>query len=116
MNQPKDLRRRTALALFAALGLGLAIFAFYFPVYRLKHYSLPLGFDASWYIWRARYTSALGIGALDTAVRPGHAILASILGALTGRSQIELAVVVPLGLVSVFALSVGALVRVALWG
>ena len=43
--------------------------------------------------------------------RPGHALLSSVLGSVTGLTQLRLAVVFPLLLVSVFALALGAFVR-----
>jgi hypothetical protein len=69
---------------------------------------MPVGFDAPWYVWRARFVGAEGLGPLGTSVRPGHALLAAVLSSLTGLSQLELAVIVPLVLVSVFALAAGA--------
>jgi hypothetical protein len=98
----------------AAFGLGLGIFALYFLVYRTRHFGVPVGFDTSWYVWRARFVAENGVGPLGTAVRPGHALLASILGSVTGRSQLELAVVLPLVLVSTFALALGAFTSVGL--
>ncbi|HYT80305.1 MAG TPA: hypothetical protein VEQ37_13855 [Actinomycetota bacterium] len=102
--------RRTgaAFAFLAAAGLAEVLFLFYFLAYRARRYPMPVGFDASWYVWRARFVGAEGLGALGTSVRPGHALLASILSGLTGLSQLRLAVILPLVLVSVFALAVGA--------
>jgi hypothetical protein len=101
--------RSPSLALpIAAFVLGAAIFAFYFLVYRIRLFPVPVGFDTSWYVWRARYVGEHGLGPLDTAVRPGHALLSSVLGSVTGRSQLELAAILPLVLVSVFALALGA--------
>jgi hypothetical protein len=90
-----------------ALGVGVAIVEFYFLVYPRHGYRLPLGFDSSWYVWRARYVGSQGIGPLGTSARAGHAILSAVLGSVTGRAQLELAVLVPLVLVAVFALAVG---------
>src|SRR5205823_12233091 len=98
----------------AAFVLGAAIFAFYLLVYRIRLFPVPVGFDTSWYVWRARYVGEHGLGPLDTAVRPGHALLSSVLGSVTGRSQLELASLLPLVLVSAFALAVGALVSMGL--
>src|SRR6266498_890830 len=95
-------------AFVAAAGLAVVLFLFYFLAYRARRYPMPVGFDASWYVWRARFVGAEGLGALGTSVRPGHALLASILSGLTGLSQLRLAVILPLVLVSVFALAVGA--------
>jgi hypothetical protein len=91
-----------------AVGLVLGLFVFYFGIYRARGYRLPVGFDAPWYIWRARYVGARGLGPLDTDVRPGHSLLASIIGRVTGLSQVELGVLLPLVLVGVFALALGA--------
>jgi hypothetical protein len=106
--------RALAWAVAATVGLGLSLFLFYFPVYRLNGFDSPVGFDAPWYVWRGEFVASEGIGPLGTAIRPGHAVLTALMGALTGRSQLQLAVVLPLVLVSVFALSVGALCRRAL--
>jgi hypothetical protein len=99
-----------------AVILGAAVFVFYFLVYRVRHFAAPVGFDTSWYVWRAEYASGQGIGALDTAVRPGHALLSSVLGSVSGLSQLELGAVLPLVLVSVFALAVGAFARTVAGG
>ena len=96
------------LPILVALGLGVVIAESYFLVYPRHGYRLPLGFDSSWYVWRARYVASQGIGPLGTSARPGHALLSAILGSVTGRSQLELAVVFPLVLVSVFALALAA--------
>jgi hypothetical protein len=101
-------RRKEAPTFFVAASLSIALFLFYFLAYRARGYAMPVGFDAPWYVWRARFLGAEGLGPLGTSVRPGHAILASILSALTGLSQLRMAVVLPLVLVSVFALAVGA--------
>jgi hypothetical protein len=97
-----------------ALIVGIAVFAFYLPVYRVGGYQLPVGFDASWYVWRAQFVAARGIGPLGTSSRPGHAILSALLEAVTGRTQLQLAVLLPLVLAAVFALAVGAFARSAL--
>jgi hypothetical protein len=91
-----------------ALGLGVAIVEAYFLVYPRHGYHLPLGFDSSWYVWRARYVGAEGIGPLGTAGRPGHALLSAVLGSVTRLSQLELAVVLPLVLIGVFALALAS--------
>jgi hypothetical protein len=112
-------QRTARAAILSALGvftLGLALVALYLPAYATRHLTMPLGFDASWYVWRAQYVAARGIGSLGTAVRPGHALVASILAALTDRSQLELAVVFPIVLVSVFALALGAFARTCFGG
>ena len=101
-------RRPSVFAFVAAAGSAVVLFLFYFLAYRARRYPMPVGFDASWYVWRARFVGAEGLGALGTSVRPGHALLASILSGLTGVSQLRLAVILPLVLVSVFALAVGA--------
>src|SRR5439155_1618785 len=70
--EPRRSVRMAAPALGLGLGLGLAIFAFYFLVYRARHYPLPVGFDAPWYLWRAE-TVAAAAAALARRVegRPG---------------------------------------------
>src|SRR2546429_2624497 len=64
----------------AAFVLGAAIFAFYFLVYRIRLFPVPVGFDTSWYVWRARDLGGDGLGPPDTAVRPGHALASSVPG------------------------------------
>jgi hypothetical protein len=102
---------RTSLV---ALGLSLAIFLLYFAAYPIRHLQLPMGFDPPYYVWRAQYLASQGIGSGATAARPGHTILSVILSSLTGRSQLELAVVLTLLMVSLLALAVGAFCRSAL--
>ena len=91
----------------AAASLGAAVFAFYFGAYRVRRFQMPVGFDTSWYIWRANFVGELGLGPLGTSSRPGHALLSSLIASVTGLSQLQLAVVLPLVLVAVFALSMG---------
>ncbi|HEX9312453.1 MAG TPA: hypothetical protein VGA30_06460 [Actinomycetota bacterium] len=107
---------RTGRTAALGLGLGWAIFAFYFLVYRARHYSLPVGFDAPWYVWRAETVAATGLTQAGTAVRPGHPLLSAVLGAMTGRSQLGLQVMLSLVLVAVLALAVGAFFRAAFGG
>ncbi len=92
--------------LVAAAGVGA--YLFYAPAYVLHHYPEPLGFDTSWYIWHARFAAARGIGPLDTASRPGTSLLEAVTGSVTRQSQPILSVVVPIVLVAVFALAMGA--------
>jgi hypothetical protein len=94
----------------AAGGLFLAIFLLYFLVYRVRHFALPLGWDTPWYVWRADFVASEGLGALDTASRPGHALLSAVLMSITGLSALELQVVLPYVLVGAFALAIGAIV------
>ena len=98
-----------ARAVVTAGILGLAEFAAFFQVYRHRHVRLPIGYDAAWYVWRAAFVGHRGLGPVGTSVRPGSALLSALLGGLTGRSSFELQVLVPLVLVGVFGLAVGAL-------
>jgi hypothetical protein len=101
-------RRALGFVLLVTAALAIGIFGFYFLVYRVRHYTVPVGFDASWYVWRANFVADQGIGPLGTAIRPGHALLSATLGSVTGLSQLQLAVILPLLIVSLFALAVGA--------
>jgi hypothetical protein len=94
----------------ACAVLALAVAGAYLGIYRAKGFRLPIGFDAPWYIWRASYLSAHGMGRLGTSIRPGSAVLASVLGALTGRSQFTIAVLIGPVLAGMFAIAMGALV------
>jgi hypothetical protein len=87
-------------------------FLLYFLVYRVRHFSLPLGWDTPWYVWRADYVGHVGIGPLDTASRPGHALLSAILSSLTGLSALRMEVVLPFVLIGMLALVVGAVAAV----
>src|SRR6266498_1649658 len=99
------------VALLLGLGLSMAIFVLYFAAYRLRHLTLPVGFDPPWYVWRAEHLTALGVGTGDLAARPGYPVLSAILGSLTGLSQLQTTVVLSLLLVSLLALAVGAFAR-----
>jgi hypothetical protein len=101
-------------ASLVALGLGSAIFIFYFAAYPIRHEALPVGFDPPWYIWRARFVASQGVGPVQTSARPGHAILSAMLGPLTGLSQFELAVILSIVLVVTLALAIAALCRTGL--
>jgi hypothetical protein len=112
-------RRRSGALVDAAL-IGVAFvgaFLLYFMIYRVRHFELPLGFDAPWYVWRTDFVSSLGIGPLDTTARPGTALLSATLHSLTGLSGLELEVVLPFVLVALFAVTVATAVWEGLaWG
>jgi hypothetical protein len=101
--------------IWAAAGAGavfLGTFLLYFSVYRVRHFTLPLGWDTPWYVWRADYIGHVGMGPLDTAARPGHPLLSAALSSLTGLSPLRMEVVLPFVLVAMLALAVGAAVAV----
>ena len=100
--------RAWRLAGGAAFGGTVALSAFYLAVYRTARHSLPVGFDTPWYVWRAAFVGARGIGPLGTSVRPGHPILASSLGSVSHLSPLELGVVLAPALTGVFALALAA--------
>ena len=102
--------RAWVLAALAAGAIFVAVFLLYFLVYRVRHFSLPLGWDTPWYVWRADFVANVGLGPLDTGARPGHELLSATLGSLTGISQLKLQVMVPFVLVGAFALAMGAVV------
>jgi uncharacterized membrane protein len=114
--EPLEGARRPAVAwIGAAAGAGgvfVGTFLLYFLVYRVRHFSLPLGWDTPWYVWRADYIGHVGIGILDTASRPGHALLSATLTSLTGIPSIRMEVVLPYVLVGMLALAVGAVAAV----
>jgi hypothetical protein len=95
-------------------AMFVGIFLLYFLVYRVRHFALPLGWDTPWYVWRADFIGHMGMGPLDTAARPGHALLTATLGSATGLSSLQLQVIVPYVLVAAFALVMGAAVAEAL--
>ncbi len=95
-----------------AAATGVA--AMFLGLYRARGFRLPVGFDAPWYVWRGRFVSARGLGSLGTSARPGHEVLAAVLGAVTRRGQLELAVLLPPVLAAAFALALGALLWSAL--
>jgi hypothetical protein len=104
-------------AVAAALGLSAAGLLFWLLPYSVRGLRVPVGFDAPWYAWRADVVGQLGPGPVGTNVRPGHGVLAAILGSATARTQLELAVLLPLVLAVVFALAAAGLSRVGLgWG
>jgi hypothetical protein len=110
-------RTRTSVVAWvgAAAGAGalfLGTFLLYFLVYRVRHFSLPLGWDTPWYVWRADYVGHVGIGPLETAARPGHPLLSATLSSLTGLSALRMEVVLPFVLVAMTALAVGAIAAV----
>jgi hypothetical protein len=106
---PRD-PRRTAWWFAACAVLALAVAGAYLGIYRARRFTLPVGFDAPWYIWRASYLSAHGMGPLGTSIRPGSAVLAAVLGGVTGRSQFTIAVLIGPVLAGVFAIGMGGLV------
>lgn len=96
------------------VGIGAGALLLYLPVYAVRDFALPLGWDTPWYVYRADVVADLGIGPLDTAVRPGHPVLSAVLGSLTGLSGLQLQVVLPFVLVAAFALTLGGAAGAAL--
>ena len=110
-HEPSPLRRNTSLRwALACAALAVGVAGVYLGLYRTKGYTLPVGFDAPWYVWRASYVAAHGLGPLGTSTRPGSSVLAAVLGGLTGRSQFTVAVLLGPVLAGMFALALGALV------
>lgn len=112
--------REALVAAGAALAVGLVLFVFYFMVYRVRRFAEPVGFDAPWYVWRAGFAGSEPLGALGTSARPGHELLAAVLGSLTRTGQVPMHAVLSLVLVPVFALALAAFAGPALgsgrWG
>jgi hypothetical protein len=106
--------RAWAWAVLMAAAMFVGVFLLYFLIYRVRHFVLPLGWDTPWYVWRADFVGHLGMGPLDTASRPGHALLTATLGSATGLSSLQLQVIVPYVLVAAFALLLGATVAESL--
>jgi len=103
----------TWIEAFAGAGaVFIGTFVLYFLVYRVRRFTLPLGWDTPWYVWRADYIGHVGMGPLDTAARPGHPLLSATLSSLTGLSSLRMEVVLPFVLVGMLALAVGAVVAV----
>jgi len=107
--EPRERRGRGAAnVLWIAVALTLAIFLLYLLKYPLEHARMPAGFDAAWYVWRARFVAANGVGPFGTAYRPGHAVLSALLGSVSGTGQLQLFVVFSELLPALLALAVGA--------
>src|SRR5690242_12351456 len=100
---------RSALWAGACALVALAVAAAYLRLYPARGFRLPVGFDAPWYVWRASFVAGHGLGPLGTAARPGSEVLAALAGAVTGRSQLELAVLLPPVLAGTFGLALGGL-------
>ena len=98
-------RRAPACALVAS-----AAAAMYLGLYHVRGFRLPVGFDASWYAWRGSFVSGHGLGPLGTSARPGSEVVAALLGSVTRRSQLELAVLLPPALAGAFGLALGSVV------
>src|SRR5437763_139516 len=90
--------------------VGSAAAAMYLGLYHVRGFRLPVGFDASWYAWRGSFVSGHGLGPLGTSARPGSEVVAALLGSVTRRSQLELAVLLPPALAGAFGLALGSVV------
>ena len=109
--EPTPWSRNTAVAwAIASAATALGVACTYLGLYRARGFRLPVGFDAPWYVWRASFVGSHGLGALGTSSRPGSEVLSALLGAITGRSQLTMAVLLGPLLAGAFALAVGALV------
>jgi hypothetical protein len=104
------MRNRWAGPAAAALALGFGIFLLYFLAYPIRHLSVPAGFDAPYYVWRAQHLLGAGIGHGTLASRPGYPILSALLGSVTGLSQLDVTIFLSMVLIPVLALVVGAFV------
>lgn len=79
---------------------------------------IPAGFDAPWYLWRAKVVQQEGLGALPDAFprpfdvkafRSGYPVLAGFAGSITGVDETELGFAIPSIAGVMVALGAGAL-------
>ena len=100
----------------ACAALALAVAGTFLALYRIRGFRLPVGFDAPWYVWRSAFVAHVGLGPLGTATRPGAEVVGALLGGVTGRSALTVAVLLAPVLAGVFALALGALLWSTLGG
>jgi len=93
-------------------GIAVVIMAFFLSIYRVRNFTVPLGWDTSRYLWRTALARMTGIANMQSGVpspvradpaRPGFIVVAGTLGALGHVSLFRMAAVLP----SVTAAAIG---------
>jgi len=95
------------LVTFAALG------ALFLSPYPLNGFSLPVGWDAPFYVWRAKVTAVAGLDLIGT-IRSGTPLLLAVLTGATGQNAFTMVAVAPALLAGVGGLGSAAVARSAL--
>ncbi|HXF56237.1 MAG TPA: hypothetical protein VNO34_01405 [Actinomycetota bacterium] len=130
---PAPPARRAALARWAggavAAGLvALVVLGFYLSVYPARDFTVPIGWDESEYLWRARLALEVGVDAIDRPLpavpspksgRPGFPVVAAVLSSLGSVSPFRVAMVLSTVMAAAIGLAasglVGTVLRRPLW-
>jgi hypothetical protein len=95
------------LVTFAALG------ALFLSPYPLNGFSLPVGWDAPFYVWRAKVTAFAGLDPIGT-IRSGTPLLLAVLTGASGQNAFTMVALAPALLAGVGGLGSAAMARSAL--
>jgi len=104
-------RRWTAAGLLVGV-VGVVVLAFFLSIYPIQRYTVPIGWDASEYLWRTRLAQAVGVSRIAEPLpstahpktgRPGYPVVAATLSSVLHVSPFRVTMVMG----SVLALAIG---------
>jgi hypothetical protein len=113
---PSTLRSWLAATLLALMVAG-AVMGFFLWIFPAKHYSVPIGWDQSEYLWRTKYAQVVGLAHIDQAPgsarsaksgRPAFPVITATISSLGRVNPIRLAMVMPSVMAAVIGLTAGA--------
>lgn len=116
---PRDGLRSWAASLALVVVLAGVVSGFFLWIYPAKHYTVPIGWDQSEYLWRTKYAQVVGLARIDEAPgsarsaksgRPAFPVVAATLSSLGGLSPFRVAVVLPSVMAAVIGLAAGAFI------
>jgi len=99
--------------------LAVGIMGLFLWIYPSKHFSVPIGWDQSEYLWRTKLAQLLGVANIDKytealrstkAGRPAFPVIAATLSSLGRVNLFRLAAVLPSIMAAAIGLAAGALV------
>jgi hypothetical protein len=114
----RPLRSWLASGLLAVLLAG-AVMGFFLWIFPSKHYTVPVGWDQSEYLWRTKYAQVVGLTHINEAPgsarsaksgRPAFPVIAGTISSLGRISPMRLAMVLPSVMAIVIGLAAGAFV------
>jgi hypothetical protein len=111
--------RSWAASAALVIVLGGVVSGFFLWIYPAKHFTVPIGWDQSEYLWRTRYAQVVGLTHIDEAPgsarsaksgRPAFPVIDATISSLGGLSPFRVAVVLPSVMAAVIGLAAGAFI------
>jgi hypothetical protein len=111
--------RSWAASAALVIVLAGAVSGFFLWIYPAKHFTVPIGWDQSEYLWRTKYAQVVGLTHIDEAPgsarsaksgRPAFPVVTATISSLGGLSPFRVAVVLPSVMAAVIGLAAGAFI------